>query len=216
MITTILVICALTVTALLVRRELLLYDNVSNPEPSQIRQLDAATWKRLSENDAILGSHEAKVKIVEFFDYECPFCREVQPTLDKIREKYPTDVAIIYRHFPLPVHSTAYSSAVAVECANRQGKFEVYHKALFGLQGISVGLDWVGLAQTVGVTDMGGYRECVEQEIPFEEINADTRLAKSLGIDAIPTLIINGKLFQGVLSVSQLEMIVQSALHENE
>ncbi len=213
-ISTVLVICALTVTALLVKREIPLFKSIFNFAPSPIRQLDTTTWQRVSENDLILGPYVAEVKIIEFYDYECPFCRRLQSTIDEIRQMYPTDVAVIYRHFPLPSHTTAYPAAIAVECANLQGKFEIYHKALFSLQGVSSNLDWIGLAQAIGVTDLDSFRECVEEEIPSEKINTDTRLARSLEIDAIPTLIVDGKLFQGVLSTSELDKIIQQVLQE--
>ncbi len=215
-VTTILVICAVIVTALLVRREFFLSGDISKPDPSPVRQLDVTAWQQASENGLILGSHTAKIKIVEFYDYECPYCRRVQPTVDEIRQKYPTDIAIVYRHFPLSFHATAYSSAIAAECANYQGRFEAYHEALFERQDLSASPDWTGLAQTVGMPDLSRFRECVEQGVPSEKVDADTRLADSLEINAIPTLIVNGKLFQGVLSVNELDKIVQQALRDSE
>ena len=158
------------------------------------------------------GSQDAKIKIVEFFDYECPFCRRIQPTLNEVRRRYPNDVAIIYRHFPLPYHSAAYPSAIASECANEQGKFEAYHATLFEHQDQATNIDWVGLARNVGIPDVTDFRECIEQNILSEKIYSDILLGESLEITAIPTLIVDGMVFQGVLDTNDLDKIVQKAL----
>ena len=72
--TTVLVICAVTITALLVRREFFSLDDLTESDPSPVRELDVDAWLQASENGIILGSSTAKVKIVEFYDYECSFC----------------------------------------------------------------------------------------------------------------------------------------------
>ena len=214
--TTVLVICAVTITALLVRREFFSPDDLTESDPSPVRELDVDAWLQASENGIILGSNTAKVKIVEFYDYECSFCREIHPTLEEIRRKYPAEVAIVHRHFPLPFHTTAYPSAIAAECAHSQGWFEVYHKALFEQQGLSASLDWIGLARVVGMPDLPRFRECVEQRVPSEKIDDDLRLGESLAITAIPTLIVERKLFQGVLTTAELDEIVQRATQGSE
>ena len=211
--TAILVSCAVIITVLLVRREFFVSES-SRPEPVPIRQLSDDEWQRASGNGIVLGPAAARVKIVEFYDYECPFCGRVYPTLNEIRQRYPDDIAIIHRHFPLPSHATAYPSAIAVECANEQGKFEPYHEALFKRQEAPVNLDWAGLARTAEVPDVSGFRECVEQEFFSEKVNDDIQLAESLQIAAIPSLIIEGSLFEGVLTVDELDKIVQDILVE--
>ncbi|MDE2770924.1 MAG: DsbA family protein [Bacteroidota bacterium] len=214
--TTVLVVCAVTITAILLRREFFSPDDLTEPSPSPIRQLDVDAWRQASENGIILGSSTAKVKIVEFYDYECSFCSRVRPTLDEIRQKYPAEVAIVHRHFPLSFHTTAYQSAVAAECAHSQGRFEVYHKALFEQQGLSASLDWIGLARVVGMPDLPRFRECVEQRVPSEKIDDDIQLGESLAITAIPTLIVERKLFQGVLTTTELDEIVRRAIQDSE
>jgi len=206
-----LVVCAVIITALLVRREFFLSEAIV-PKSIPLRHLSDSTWKQLIKSDLMSGSQNAKIKIVEFFDYECPYCRRIQPTLNEIRRRYPNDVAIIYRHFPLPYHSAAFPSAVASECANEQGKFEVYHRKLFEHQGQATSTDWVGLARNVEIPNITGFRECIEQSIPSEKIYSDMRLGESLEIAAIPTLIVDGMLFQGALAINDLDKIVQKAL----
>ena len=97
-----------------------------NSKLAQIDEIWSASRYQLHYNSRIrrIWPENGKIKIVEFFDYECPFCQRIQPTLNEIHRRYPNDVAIIHRHFPLPYHSSAYPSAVASESANEQGKLK--------------------------------------------------------------------------------------------
>ena len=79
----------------------------------------------------IRGNKEAKVIILEYSDYQCPFCARVQPTVTELIKEYGGRVAFGYRHFPLPFHKEADEAAIAVECARDQGKFETLHALLF-------------------------------------------------------------------------------------
>lgn len=182
------------------------------PKPIPLRHLSDSTWKQLVKSDLMSGSQEAKIKIVEFFDYECPYCRRIQPTLDEIRRRYPNDVAIIYRHFPLPYHSAAYPSAIASECANEQGKFESYHAALFEHHGFSKSLNWTNLAMAVGIDDLMRFQECVNLETYSGKITHDMQLAESVQISGVPTLIVEGNIFEGIIAVNELDKIIQDAI----
>lgn len=214
-VTTILAICALIITALVVRREFFVPNQT--PDPLEVKkELEVAVWQKVSEQGPVIGPKNARVKIVEFYDYECPFCRKIQPALDEIREKYPDDVAIIHRHFPLQFHLNAFPAAIAAECADSQDRFEAYHGLLFEKQDSLADLQWDRLAQAVGVPDLPRFRECVEQAIPSVRVTTDKNLAQTLEINSIPTLIVNGKLYTGALSVDQLEEITQQALSEDK
>jgi len=210
--TAILVVCAIIITLLLVRREFSSSqpDPVSETIPS--RQISNIEWQQLFQNGILLGPPESKVKIVEFYDYECPFCREIQQTLDELRKKYPDEVAVIHRHFPLPSHLGAHSAAIAAECANTQGYFEEYHAILFIRQNMQTGLRWIDIAQIIGIPDLRSFGECINQEIPSAKIESDIKLAKSLQISAIPTLIIEGNVYEGALGLDELDKIVQKYL----
>ncbi len=215
-ITAVLIICAVAVITLLLRREFFFLDDVSVLDTSQVRQLDINAWQQVSQGGILVGSHNAKVKIVEFYDYECPFCQRVEPILDKIRQKYLTEVATVHRHFPLPFHATAYQSAIAAECAHAQGVFLEYHKVIFEHQHFSATLDWTNMARTVGMPDITRFQECVKTRLPSNKIDRDIKLADSLKINAIPTLIVDRKLFQGVLSFDELDNIVQRSFDVSE
>ena len=79
--------------------------------------LSDSLWQVISEYQTASGPRSAPVKLVEFYDYECPFCGDFQPVLDTIRAKYPDEVTVIYRHYPLSYHTGAYDAAIAAECA---------------------------------------------------------------------------------------------------
>src|SRR5262245_31489578 len=84
-------------------------------------------------NAAITGPANAKVTIIEFSDYECPFCSRVEPTLEQIKRTYPKDVRVAFKHSPLPFHKSAAPAARAAMAAREQGdeKFWAYHRKLF-------------------------------------------------------------------------------------
>ncbi|MXY00030.1 MAG: thioredoxin domain-containing protein [Chloroflexi bacterium] len=214
-VTVILVICAVIVTALLIRDELI-SSGIPELDPIPVRVLSDMAWQRATDTDPVLGPRAARIKIVKFYDYECPFCRSLQSNLDQIRQKYPDDLAIIHRHYPLSYHPTAYPSAVAAECAQEQGQFEAYHAELFERQESSANPNWIGLAKRVGILNLPDFRECVGQELPSSKIKRDILLADSLEISAIPTLIVEGSVFEGVLSVNDLDKIIQNIIRDDK
>src|SRR5690606_14908791 len=78
-----------------------------------------------------IGPSSAPVTIVEFSDFQCPFCSRAQPTLLELQKRYPSDVRIVFRHLPLDFHNQAFDAAVAAEAAHEQGRFDTYHRLLF-------------------------------------------------------------------------------------
>lgn len=87
----------------------------------------------VSKDDHIIGAKKPKVTLIEYSDFECPFCQRFHPTTKQILAKYPNDVALVYRHFPLEsIHQNAKGYAVASECAAQQDKFWEFADAIFG------------------------------------------------------------------------------------
>jgi protein-disulfide isomerase len=112
--TGVLVCCALVITGLIVKQEFF------PPEPKpQVRQVE--NWQQLELRGTRTGPEAAPVQIIEFFDYQCPFCKQVQPSVQAVAEKYPDKVSVIYEHNPLGGHEYAFEAAIAAECAGRQG-----------------------------------------------------------------------------------------------
>lgn len=211
-ITILLVLCALTVTALLAKREFFALSET----PEHVYELGEESWELASGQGIMLGEGDAPVKIVVFYDYECSFCRRAAPVLDIILQKYSGKVAIIYRHFPLPRHPIAPSAAIAAECANMQGFFMPYHKSLYEKQGSLGDDDWILIAKDIGIPETEAFLDCMDGDAIKQKLDVDERLAHSLGITSIPTLIVNGRLFSGLLSVAELDAIVQDALSQSD
>lgn len=207
-VTAILVICALTVTSLAVRKELL--PQSVGPERSRSETRTVPDWRTYVDGQRI-GPADAPVTIVEFSDFECPYCRQTADQLRTLRRKYPRDVAVVYRHFPLPYHSKAVTAARASLCASRQGRFEAYHDAIFANQDSLGSIGWARLAEAAAVPDLAAFRSCVDRTDPVPQIERDLKAGKRLGVSATPTFLVNDQLIQGA-PPGALEQLVERAL----
>lgn len=144
-----------------------------------------------------IGSDSAKVKLVEFSDYQCPACAIAHLNLEKLRLNYPEDkLQLIYRHFPLPQHPNAKKAANLAEAAGEQGKFWEMSKRIFETQN-----QWVSLADATEFfislaeefkLDENEVRQALKEDKYQDKINADLAEGNSLGINATPTFFLNG------------------------
>lgn len=146
-----------------------------------------------ADDDPFLGPENARITIIEFSDFECPFCTrwhvEVWP---QIQEKYPDDVRLVYRDFPLgSIHSNAVSAAEAANCAGEQGAYWEYHDKLFAAQaGLSANA-YNQYADELDL-DMASFEECVASRRFKQEVEDDYNYAANLGVRSTPTFFING------------------------
>ena len=197
-------------TVLVVRREVLA-NRTPEVVPSQV--LTDSLWQIISNNRSQQeASSKTRVSIVEFYDYACPFCRQLNPVLDSIQAKYSPEVAVIYRHLPRAKHDWAYIAAIAAECAANQGYFSIYHNTLFANQvELSSFSSWDSLAQVAGIPDLARFSDCVVEARPRSKVSADSILGRRLQITAIPTLVVNGSMYEGTMTFNQLNTIVRRA-----
>lgn len=155
-----------------------------------------------------LGPSEARVTIVEFSDFECPFCRKLQPILRRVLERWPRDVRLVYKHFPLNRHRHAFGASKAAVCADRQGRFWEFHDALYrdgqdmSPQGV------VAVAEALGL-ELGPFEACLGDERSGAAVQADRSLAGRTGVRGTPTLFVNGRRLQ---APSQLESEFEALL----
>lgn len=207
LLTGILVVCAVLVTAVVLRRELLDPPLPAEAAVSALRQVE--DWEELAREGAVMGPADAPVRIVEFSDFQCPFCRVVQETLAAVRSRHPERVAIVYRHLPLDaIHPHARAAANAVECAGEQGRFAEYHDRLFALQDSIGTTPWDRYAADAAVPDLEAFRRCVAENRYADRVERDARLAAELGLDVTPTLIVNGTVYPGAPTKEELERLV--------
>jgi protein-disulfide isomerase len=166
-------------------------------------------WVKYAKPGHRIGSEEAKVVIIEFADFECPACRSFEVSaLAGVRAKYPDDVAIYYRHWPLSYHRFAYPAARAAECAAAAGRFTEMHDVLYRKQD-SLGLKaFSSFAKEAGVTDIEEFDECNGVSTPVDRIEADIVAVGELGGQGTPTVIVAGRmLVSGFDSTAFLKLV---------
>jgi len=158
------------------------------------------------------GNANAKVTIVEFSDFQCPFCSRAVPVLNEIKSTYgPDKVRIVFRDMPLPSHDRATPAALASHCANEQGKFWEYHDTLFGNQTKLGDDDLKTYAKTLGM-DVAKFTECYTTKRHDGIVMNSKREAEALGIQATPSFIINGSLLQGAQPFERFKDKIDRAL----
>jgi protein-disulfide isomerase len=164
-------------------------------------------------NAAFAGDKDAKVVIVEFSDFQCPFCAKGAELLKKIKSKYGNKVKVAFKNFPLPFHNHAQGAAVAGLCANEQGseKFWKMHDEMFAKQD---SLDPEGLkkiAKSVGLK-MDSFEACVKDQKFLAQVNAEMEEGRKIGVKSTPTFYVNGQLITGAQEVEVFAEIIDEEL----
>jgi protein-disulfide isomerase len=146
-------------------------------------------------NSPALGNPDAPITIVEFSDFQCPFCsRFHSQAYQQIKSQYGDKVRFVFKHFPLDsLHPAASFSANASECANEQGKFWEYHDQLFINQADLSRAAILRYAQAVNIADMDQFTACVDSGKYDTKVQADLLEGEGLGINGTPTFFINGQ-----------------------
>ncbi len=152
---------------------------------------------KLTVGDSYMrGPENAPVTIVEFSDFQCPFCAQASKLVEQIIEAYPKEVRFVYKNFPLPFHREAMPAAKAALAAGRQGKFWEMHDKLFANQR-SLGTDfYVKAAEELGL-DVERFKKDMEDPAIAEQINKEMKEAREASVRGTPTFYINGKKPQG-------------------
>jgi protein-disulfide isomerase len=160
-----------------------------------------------------LGAASAPVTIVEFSDFQCPFCRQVQPTLKQLMTDYEGKVKLVFRDFPLrSIHPQAQKAAEAGQCAAEQQKFWPYHDKLFSAASLQVD-DLKKYAQELEL-NVEQFTACLDSSKYASGINADMQAGQNAGVSATPTFIINGYPLSGAATYEQFKEVVDAALEQ--
>jgi len=157
------------------------------------------------------GPESAPVTIVEFSDFQCPFCSRAATTVDKIKEKYSDKVRFVFRQFPLPFHKNAHLAAEAALAAQAQGKFWEYHDKLFADQNKLERPALEATAKEVGM-DVGALKKALDSKTYVEAVDADQKLGESVNVDGTPTMFINGKRVSDPSNFEALSKEIDAAL----
>ncbi len=172
-------------------------------------------------DNAVLGQADAPVTIIEFSDYECPYCKMgFEKVLSKIKEKYikTGKVKYVFRDFPMPFHGEiAMDEALASECVRKMSddeKFYEYHDLIFQNTKSNGGLEKDKLyefAKTVGV-DAAGFKKCLDNKETQEAVDKDIADGKKYGLEGTPAFFINGWFFRGLYPYEKFEEYIENEL----
>jgi protein-disulfide isomerase len=160
-----------------------------------------------------IGNSQAKITIVEFSDFQCPYCQQSQQTIKQILQTYRDDVRLVFKHLPLEIHSQAFSAAQAAFCADEQGQFWEFHDALFAANDLSPKI-LNKIATEIGL-NIPRFKTCFESEGSRAAVLNDLREAKRLGIEGTPTFFINNKMHSGVPTLENFKNIIERELNAN-
>ena len=158
------------------------------------------------------GPATAPVTIVEFQDFQCPFCKRVQPTLSQILSRYGDKVKLVYRDFPIEsLHPEALLAHEAARCAGEQGKFWEYHDVLFGNAPAASPEQLDAYAKQVGI-DVPTFKSCLSSGKYRDAIQKDEHEGVQLGVTGTPSFFINGRSLPGAQSLEEFARIIDEEL----
>jgi len=159
----------------------------------------------------IKGSKAAPVVLVEFADYQCPYCQKVHPELDQLRKEFGDKLAIAYKDFPLPMHPYAMKAAEAARCAGIQGKFWEFHDLLFADKKFEV----KDLKEQARAIHLDGERfdSCLDSGQTAGNVERDAEEGRRLGLTGTPSFFVNGHFSSGALSYATLRDMVAQQLN---
>lgn len=177
-------------------------------------ELSQPSAKVEAGNAPRLGSATAPVQIIEYSDYECPYCQKVAPELNRIRQEFGDQVSIVYKDFPLPMHPQAAQAAEGARCAGAQGKFWEFHDYLFETKKLKVP-DMKEEARTLKL-DTGKFDQCLDKGEQFADLKKDAQDAQRLGLQGTPSFFINGRFMSGGIGYAKLhETVLQELAARN-
>ena len=162
-------------------------------------------------DDPVQGSRTAPIEIVEFSDFQCPYCLRVVGTLEEIREKYGDLIRLVYKDFPLTSHAQAFKAAEAGNCASEQGKFWEYHDKLFASQSALYVPDLKRYATDLGL-DAEAFNACLDGGRYTASVEDDLQIGQGYGVSSTPTIFINGRPIMGAAPTEVFEQIIEEEL----
>lgn len=174
------------------------------PDPSQRVEIPRG-------GAALRGPEQAKVSIVEYSDFQCPFCARVVPTLNQIRETYGDQVNLVYKHLPLRIHPEAQPAAAAAEAAGLQGKFWEMHDKIFAGQRELSDAKYVEWARELGL-DLERFDRDRKSEAVRARIAQDEQEAERFGVSGTPAFFINGRFLSGAQPFDAFQRVIDDEL----
>jgi protein-disulfide isomerase len=191
---------------------------------NRINWSDGTFWERPSNagefaNVPVIGASNAKVTIVEYSEFQCPYCKNAHFTLKELFKQYNGKIKIAYKHNPLSIHAWAEDAARASVCIYQQDQRAFWKASDFFFQNqqnisketLSVKLQEFADRSNLNFSTL---QSCMNESSTREKVSADAAEASRLGLNAVPSFVINGKLFQGALPAEQFKEVIDQALAE--
>ena len=158
-----------------------------------------------------VGPTDAPITMVEWSDYQCPFCKRAAPTVEQILTEYKGQIRFVYRDYPLPFHKQAMPASFAAHCAEDQGKFWDYHNNLFNAPGDLSEADLSKRATDLGL-DAKAFSACMEAKKSEALINAAYNDGAAVGVTGTPAFFINGRMLVGAQPVDAFRAVINDEL----
>jgi len=158
------------------------------------------------------GPENAAVTIIEFSDFQCPFCARALPVIDEVMKRYPNEVRVVYRHLPLDrIHARARPAAEASACAGDQDQFWAYHDLLFANTKALSDEDLKRYAEELNL-DVAAWELCIGEGKFADKVEADVTAGQAVGITGTPAFIVNGVMLSGAKPVEEFVPLIESEL----
>lgn len=186
---------------------------VAKPTVDAGRPDPADRYKVPVDDSASRGPEDAKVTLVMITDFQCPFCKRVQPTLRALERRYGDDLRVVVKHNPLPMHPRARAAALAAEAAHEQGKFWELHDLLYENSRALSDDELRTWAEKAGC-NMSRFRTDLGKIALERRVDDDVELARTLGARGTPSFFINGRYLAGAQPESSFEKVIDEELEE--
>jgi len=183
-------------------------------------KLEALSWKivitpprnELEATRLVRGHADAAVTIMTFSDYQCPYCVRSEPVLAEVLERYPDQVRLVHRHFPLDnIHPFARPASEAAMCADEQGRFWEYHDGIFARRGRLEDGSLAEIASDIGL-DTDAFSLCIEERRYKDFVDADFVAGQAAGVTGTPSFFLNGIKLKGARNADELSRYVDLEL----
>jgi protein-disulfide isomerase len=162
-------------------------------------------------NGPAKGPANAPVTIVEFSDFQCPYCSRLIPSIQEVEKKYGDKVRLVFRQYPLPMHPNAQKAAEASLCANDQGKFWQLHDAMFSNQNALAVDQLKAKAAELGL-NADKFNKCLDSGEKVAIVQADQKDGLAAGVNGTPAMFINGRFLNGAVPVDQITTVIDDEL----
>lgn len=182
--------------------------------PTPQAPVAAGPLKEVGAQDHIQGAKNAKVTLVEYSDFQCPFCQRHLPAIKQALADFPNDVRLVYRHYPLSFHPEAQKSAEASECAAKLGGNDAFwkmHDELFANQATLSRSLYTELAKKLGL-NTANFDKCLDGGEMATRVNTDLTEGTTAGVEGTPATFVNGMLVSGAVPYSELKAAIQAAI----